>query len=280
MKHDRMRKYRAELGYTLVEVMVAITIAVFLLAGLFTILQQTRKTSNETSGISQLQDDERVAMSILTDVIQQAGYVPEANGSGASLFAADTVFGYGGQVIAGGSGAAVGDKIIVRNVLATNDTTLDCLGETNTGGEKVFAAVIDIETNTKTGVNQLMCSPYDTAPPQSLVNNVVNLTFQYAVNTTSASSTTASNATGPNSEATGATGYGCPADAYIPTASMSATDWTNVCAVKVDLTFVNPLYQPAGQPQPTPGQPQYVTFERVIGVLSKTGVNVTKVTQT
>jgi hypothetical protein len=46
--------------------------------------------------------------------------------------------------------------------------------------------------------------------------------------------------------------------------------------VKVDIVFVNPLYQPAGQAQPTPGQKQYVTFERVIGILGKSGVNATK----
>ena len=61
---------------------------------------------------------------------------------------------------------------------------------------------------------------------------------------------------------------------------MSASDWTNVCAVKVDITFVNPLYQPPGQVNPTPGQQPYITFERVIGVRSKGGVNVTTVTQT
>jgi hypothetical protein len=50
--------------------------------------------------------------------------------------------------------------------------------------------------------------------------------------------------------------------------------------VRVDITFTNPLYKPPGQALPTPGQNPYVTFERVIGVRSKGGVNVTTVTQT
>jgi hypothetical protein len=109
---------------------------------------------------------------------------------------------------------------------------------------------------------------------------VVNLAFQFAVNTTSAGSSTPPTSVGPNTETSNNMGNGCPADTYIPTASMLAPDWTNVCAVKVDITFVNPLYQPPGQVNPTPGQQPYITFERVIGVRSKGGVNVTTVTQT
>jgi len=267
----------AERGYTLTEVMVAITISIFLLMGLFTILQQTRQTAGTTTALSQLQDDERVAMTVLTDIIQQAGYVPEANGSGNSLFVADGTFVTAGQVLMGGSGQVVGDKLTLRYVLGTSDTAMTCLGQTNTGAEQVYKEIFEV--NTFNGVLGLACSPSNGASEALLVNNVVNLTFQFAVNTTSASPITASNAVGPNTEATHSTGNGCPADTYIDTAHMSQYDWTNVCAVKVDLVFLNPLYQPAGQPNPTPGQPQYITFERVIGVLSKSGVNVSTTTQ-
>lgn len=279
MKYEQtLMRRSAESGYTLVEVMVAITLSVFLLMGLFTILQQTRQTSTATSALSQLQDDERVAMTVMSDIIQQAGYVPEANGSGQSLFIVDTTFATAGQVFKGGSGAVVGDKLTLRYVLATNDTTLTCLGQRNTGGEQTFEETFEI--NNFNGVKALACAPSSTSAEQPLVNNVVNLSFQFAVNTTSASSITASSAVGPNTEGSSITGYGCPADTYIPTANMSAADWTNVCAVKVDIVFVNPLYQPANQPNPSPGQQPYVTFERVISVLNKTGVNVSTVTQT
>jgi len=50
--------------------------------------------------------------------------------------------------------------------------------------------------------------------------------------------------------------------------------------VKVDIVFINPIYQPAGQARATPGQKQYITFERVIAIQSKTGVNLTNSTQT
>ncbi len=278
MKHERLdTRGPAERGYTLTEVMVAITISVFLLMGLFTILQQTRRTSSTTTGISQLQDDERVAMTIMTDTLHQAGYVPEPNGAGKSLFVADGVFATAGQVMFAGSGP-IGERLTMRYVLGKGDSTLTCAGWPNPGNEQVYKEIFQIDTDPKTGVTSLQCIPSDGNGAVPLVNNVANLTFQFAVNTTSATSITKFNTVGPNTEASNATGFGCPADTYIPTANMSTSDWTNVCAVKVDIVFVNPLYQPAGQPQPTPGQPQYVTFERVIGIQSETGVNVSTVT--
>jgi type IV pilus assembly protein PilW len=271
----------AQRGYTLVELMVAITIAVFLLAGLFNILQQTRNTSNQTTGLSQLQDDERVAMSLLTNVIEHAGYAPEANASGQTLMIADGTYAYAGQAFIGSLNAPYGEKVIVRSVLGATDGSLDCLGKANaTGADQVYKATLSVGLDSSDNSVKLYCSSNNGVTAEPLVGNIVSITFQYAVNSTSATSTTVATGVGPNTESSNVTGYGCPADTYIPTASMSAADWTNVCAVKVALIFTNPLYQPAGQPNPTPGQPAYVTFERVIGVLNRAGVNTTNITQT
>jgi type IV pilus assembly protein PilW len=65
-----------EHGYTLLELMIAILIALFLLAGLLTLAMGTRKTSTTQSQLAQLQDNERIAMTLMTNVIQQAGYFP------------------------------------------------------------------------------------------------------------------------------------------------------------------------------------------------------------
>lgn len=280
MKPERTHARRAsERGYSLVEVMVAITLSVFLLLGLFTILRQTRNANSATTGLSQLQDDERIAMTIMTDTIEAAGYVPEANGSGQSQFVADAVFATQGQIIvAGTAGASVGERLTMRYVLGLNDLTLKCDGTANSGAEQVYKEIFQITTNAA-GVNQLVCIPSNGSAAVPLVNNVANLTFQFAVNRTAASSTTASNAVGPNTLSS-ATGYGCPADTWMTTANMLTNDWANVCAVKIDIVFVNPIYQPASQSHPTPGQKQYITFERVIAIQSKTGVNVTNSTQT
>jgi type IV pilus assembly protein PilW len=272
--------------------MVAITISIFLLLGLFTILQQTRKTNTATTSLAQLQDDERVAMTIITDTIEEAGSVPEANGSGQSLFVVDSGGGFvtAGQIINSAAyttsnNVVTGERMTMRYVLGVNNTVILCDGEQPAPtADTVYKEIFQVDLAT-TGpgagqVYQLMCIPKDGATGVPLVNNIVSLTFQWAVNTTSASSNTASNTLGPNTEASHVTGYGCPSDTWLYTANMSQYDWTNVCAVKVDLVFLNPLYLPPGTPtnRPTPGQQPYITFERVISILTKTGVNITSST--
>jgi type IV pilus assembly protein PilW len=274
----------AEHGYTLTEVMVAITLSVFLLLGLFSILQQTRNTNTTTTGLSQLQDDERVAMSIITDTIQEAGFAPDPNGSGQGQFIVDTGAGFAtqGQVISSiahsSNGVSTGERFTMRFVLGAGNSVILCDGEQpNPASDTPFKQIFQVDyaaTGTYAGTYQLICVPKDGATGVPIVNNIVSLTFQFGVNSTAASSTTASNAKGPNSNSA-LTNYGCPSDTWITTANMGTNDWTNICAVKVDMVFVNPLYQPAGQPKPSPGQSPYITFERVISILSKTGVNVT-----
>ena len=73
-RQPSMRCPARQRGYTMIEILVALFIALFLLAGLFTILQGTRRTSSNQTGLTKLQDEQRMAMSMLTDVIQNAGY--------------------------------------------------------------------------------------------------------------------------------------------------------------------------------------------------------------
>ena len=63
-------------GYSLIEVMVAITIALFLMGGALTIVQHTGNAFKAQGQLTQLQDSERMAMALMTDVIQSAGYYP------------------------------------------------------------------------------------------------------------------------------------------------------------------------------------------------------------
>jgi len=55
------------------------------------------------------------------------------------------------------------------------------------------------------------------------------------------------------------------------TADVTTNRWLDVSSVKMILTFTNPLYQPPGQPLPTPGQQPTVQFERVIGIMNRAG---------
>jgi len=68
---------RGDRGFTLIELMIALLIGVFLLGALLTIVQTNRTVFGDQNKMAQLQDGERMAMTMMADVIQSAGYFPQ-----------------------------------------------------------------------------------------------------------------------------------------------------------------------------------------------------------
>jgi type IV pilus assembly protein PilW len=140
---------RRQRGLTLVELMITMLIALFLLAGLVVMVQNTRQTYTNQNALSQLQDNERLAMTLLTDVIQAAGYYPDPvhndeNSANPAAAGAGTVPALlAGQYIMGvQSGVAPGDSITVRYMTASpaagqTDGIINCHGTSNTTGANV-----------------------------------------------------------------------------------------------------------------------------------------------
>src|SRR5262249_3850774 len=126
------RMYRttrhSQRGRTLLEVMIAMTIALFLLGGVITMLGGTRAAAGTQRQLAQLQDNERLAMTLLTDVIQAAGYFPNpvAN-TAAGTLPADATFASPGQGLAGTSVAAGPDTISVRYATQQDDGAINCV---------------------------------------------------------------------------------------------------------------------------------------------------------
>jgi type IV pilus assembly protein PilW len=247
-------------GFSLVELSVAMVVALFLLAGLFTVLQGTRNTSTEQTALAQLEDNERFAMSVFTTMIESAGYFPtlkpdgSANSLGVALPTDGTTFPTAGQALTGGGNGAGGDSIVVRFQTNPNDGVSSCLGHTNTGGGAVvYKNILQVDATQ----NALTCSDGNGVTAVPLIGGIQKVTFLWGVN---------SSATQNNSN--------CPADTYMTTAqyvAATAMQQTNVCTVQVTLTFINPLYQPVPGGPVAPGQPQTVTFTKVIAVMSKAG---------
>ena len=75
LKHLRSAQHVR--GFTLVELMVTVAIALFLIGGLLTIIQNVRNRYTDQQALAQLQDQQRFAMSVITDIVQQAGYFPD-----------------------------------------------------------------------------------------------------------------------------------------------------------------------------------------------------------
>lgn len=236
-------------GYSLIELMIAILIALFLIGGVIVVEQGVHRAYGDQTGIAQLQDEERFAMSMLTEVISDAGYYPSpqstsqvlalpSTGSPLNLQAGQSLYGPG-------SGAsAPHDSIYVRYMTSSGDGIDLCDGTTNTsGGNLTYTSYIYVSGN------ELYCqvqpgngAAWNAAVP--LINGVTDMQIWYGVNTG---------------------GTDTNVDTYIPLSpatNMTATYWLSVSSVMVQLTFLNPLYG-------LPGQPQTVTFRRVIGVMGR-----------
>jgi type IV pilus assembly protein PilW len=240
---------RAARGFTLVELMVTISIALFLLGGLVTILQTVRRTYASQQAQVQLQDQQRFAVTLLTDVIQSGGYFDNPTGDTilSALPAVAPNFG-SGQAFFGTQGAvlpAAGDTIYVRFRTASGDGIINCSGSSNASGvDQVYTNLFSV--NPATG--QLMCS-LNGAAAVPLVSGVVNLQIYYGVK-----------------RAVPASDYNV--DTYEQANAMQASDWDQISSVRVVVTFANPLWGTPNQPVTIP---QYITFERVIQVMSRAG---------
>jgi type IV pilus assembly protein PilW len=236
----------------MVELLVALLIGLFLIGGLLTLVQDNRRTFATQNLLAQLQDSERLAMTMITDVIQTAGYFPNPtlNTAVGSLPAAGGMA--AGQALAG-TGAfnapAPGDSITVRYATQNGDGILNCTGNSNnTGGNVTYTNVFSVVNG------QLVCTlngvalPLVGAPPGTpnaiTVNNLVIL---YGINAAG----TSNNVT----EYVDATGV---------------ANWNAVIAVKVTLTFQNPLWSAAFVGQGN--QPQTLNFQRIIPVMNQTGI--------
>jgi len=233
-------------GFTLVEILIALLIGLFLMVALITIVQANRTVFGNQNKLAQMQDSERMAMTMIADVIQSAGYFPDptTNTLATSLTAAAPFA--AGQAISGiYSGAPPGDQIYVRYMTAGGDNILNCSGQSNPVGNPNTLYVNWFQV---VGT-QLICTMNGTQ--YNLVNGVTNLTILYGVKANAAA-------------------LGNNVDTYMNASQVTAASlWDSVISVQVQMTFTNPLYV-ASQPTNAVNQPT-ITLQRVVGVMNQSG---------
>jgi type IV pilus assembly protein PilW len=247
---------RRQRGFTIVELSVATLIGLFLLGGLLSITQDMRRTFTNQNQMAQMQDSERLAMTLITDVIQEAGYYPDPVSETIKVaFLAGGVFAQNGQALYGTHNAAApGDTIFTLFKTAANDGVINCRGGSNTsGGFIVYTNEFSV-VNTAANPESLMCTVYINGaaqPAVALVTGVLNLQVLYGVKTSFAIAND-------------------NADTYLTATQVQANPqyWQDIICVKVTLTFDNSKLA-ASQP----GQPATIPFTRVITVMSNGGVN-------
>ena len=236
------RRALPQRGFTLIEILVALMIGLFLLGGLLTIVQANRAVFGNQSQLAQLQDSERMAMTILAEVIQSAGYFPDpTTNTLTTTLTAAAPFAVGQSVYGVYSAAPPGDQLYVRYMTAGGDGILNCSGQSNpTGGPNTLYVNAFQVLN-----GQLVCTMNGT--PYNLANGVTNLSVLYGVKANA-----------------GAAGNNV--DTYMTAAQVTAAGlWGSVISALVQLTFTNPVYVAGTAQQPT------VSIQRVISVMNQTG---------
>ncbi|MBV8342364.1 MAG: PilW family protein [Gammaproteobacteria bacterium] len=246
---DGRRGAPRQRGFSLIELLVTVAIALFLMDGLVTIVQNMRKTYSNQQALAQLQDQQRFAMTVMTDVIQAGGYYPNPLLNTESSALPPGGPWVGGQALWGTTGGAPpGDTIGVRYMTAGGDGVIVCTGATNggpVGSTHTYTNIFGVVVGAQGG--QLVCQ-LDGGPLVPLVNGVTNLTIYFGVKRNFATSD-----------------YNV--DTYLTANNMQPADWSNISSVRILLTFTNPLWPQPGQASPT------ITFERVVEVMGRGGVH-------
>ena len=245
-------------GVTLIELMISLTIGLFLTGGLMTLLVAMKNTNIQQNGISQLQDSERIALTIMTDVIQQSGFYvnPVANTLAGSFPTISGTFTTAGQYVYGtglGTAAAPGDTITVRYNTAGGDGILNCLGGTSAVAATFINTFSVTGTNLQCQLSTVVGGVTTVTAATTIVTGISSLNIYYGVQTNAGSGTTS-------------------ADTYLDATSVTAGNyWTSVKSVQVKLSFVNPL---AGLPGQTAASKATIPETRVIALMATTGVNI------
>jgi type IV pilus assembly protein PilW len=250
-------------GSSLVESMIALAIALFMLAGLSAIFISNRLTFSTQSALSKLLNQELMAMNIINNVVQTTGYyiisTPPSAGQTSALelpataaFTSNSIsvtYAAPGQSVYGIGSINGADAISVRAYHNGGNGAMDCTG--NASGTDEINSVFSMDTT-----GNLECSTYD------ITTGAVVSTAQDLVS-------------GLTTQASGTPGmtllYGIdPGNTgsitkYVTAANVTVfSSWTLVKSVRVTLHFVNPLYNASN----AQGQPATLSFTKVIPIMA------------
>ena len=251
VSQPRVRALRDHRGFTLVEILIALLIGLFLLGALLTIVQANRTVFGNQNQLTQMQDSERMAMTMIADVIQSAGYFPQPwNYTMTNSLTATAPFAVGQSISGVYSATPPGDQLYVRYTTVSGDGILNCSGQSNTGPPNTTTTYVNwFQVVNSPNGGQLVCIMNGTQ--YNLVNDVTNLSILYGVKANAATA-------------------GNNVDTYMNASQVTAAGlWGSVISALVQLTFTNPLYV-ASQPRNAVNQPT-ITLQRVVSVMNQTG---------
>lgn len=224
-------------GHSLLELMVALAIALVMMLGLTTVLVQMKGAFVAQDQLAQLQDNERLALTVLTGSVHSAGYFPDpVSTSAAEALPADS--GLYGAFAPGQSLVGEDHALTVRYRVPPGSSLLvNCLGEGHTGTASTM--LMNTFSVSPSPQNELLCSTDGGATTTPLVGNVTGMDVRY----------------GTDSADSG------QVDRYLAAAQVKAAGlWPRVRSVQLTLTFANPLARP--------GEPATVVWVQTIDLMN------------
>lgn len=158
---------RQQRGLTLVEIMVALTISLLLMAGVFQVFLSNRVSHNLQNGLGRLQENARAAMDVLSLNISMAGFeagvTPVAAINSANTLDNATANADLGFTVANGTASDV--------IEISYESAIDCLGQATPGG-------IATDRYYLNGAN-LMCLGNGSANPGIIAEGIENMQILY-----------------------------------------------------------------------------------------------------
>lgn len=187
----RMARMQRAAGFSMLELMVAITIGLFLVAGVAAILVSMRGSFKTQDGLTQMQENARFLLSVMDTTVGNAGYFTDPVNTTVAIALPGAAAGNGdgttfaaGEFIAGTTGASgASDTLDVRFQTTSGDGLQNCNGGTNTsGGKNIFTSNFAVSV-----AGELTCAvAIDGAAPGTpavLIDNVSMMKIMFGVDT-------------------------------------------------------------------------------------------------
>ena len=151
-------------GFSLVELMVGILISLFLVAAMILMYLSAQRSYTDQDRLAQMQDSQRLALSMLGAIISHAGYVPPSQADDAaaaftplSLTASDgRMLSFGAGSFLTGAGKSTDDSsdvVSVRYLSSASEGLMDCTGSGADKTPRLMTSTFSVTTS-----GQLLCT--------------------------------------------------------------------------------------------------------------------------
>jgi type IV pilus assembly protein PilW len=219
-------------GFTLVEMMVAMTIGLVVIFGMTATFVNLKSTFKSQDSLGQLQDNERLALTFLTTAVNEAGYYPNPM-AGTTITNTSLTDNWSGNMpasvgifgTADGGGPTNTESLQTAFSTTSTDGLISCIGTSYAGaGTVTVRNVFYVDPTT----NSLMCKVYvnsakvdamaNAGTPAVLISGVKSMSVAY-----------------------GLASSGSQIASYKTPGNLVAANWPSVKSVRITLVFVNPF---------------------------------------